>query len=591
MTGTENVVSENEFQELDDRITLEALESVFQRIPQASYPLILFPVIVISIMWSQADHHLLIGWCVAVLISISIRYGVAKAFLRGDVHYNDAIKWGRRFTLCSLFSGITWSAFVLLFFISESVEHLVFVITVSISLSTGAIVAGGYWLPAYYVFSVPVMVSLALRFFMEGSFSYIALGVLVLWALIGTLGLAKELNKSMRSEMRLRHKSLELAQALKKKTEEAQKATLAKSKFLAAASHDLRQPLHTLALFFDVLKESNSDRERENIFPRIELSLDALKKLFDALLDISKLDAEVVKPQISHFDLSKLLSALADEFEQDARDKNLELIVHGKASIVMSDRLLLERILRNLIGNAIRYTEKGSILLSVRTRGKTILLQVWDTGIGIPEESIEEVFVEFQQLHNAHRDRTQGLGLGLALVQRLCRLMNLPLELRSQPGKGSVFCINIPKGSASLLAQNEAVPSTHSWDLSGRRILVIDDEQNVLDAMNTLLSKWGCDVVCSESLEEAVSKLKKEHFKPELLLSDLRLRDNKTGIEALDSLRKVLGSSVPGIIITGDTAAEQIKKANDSGYELLQKPIRPAHLRSIIQHHLSDSAS
>ena len=237
-----------------------------------------------------------------------------------------------------------------------------------------------------------------------------------------------------------------------------------------------------------------------------------------------------------------------------------------------------------MVSNALRYTNSGGVLLSSRIRGDRILLQVWDTGVGIPEKSKDEIFIEFQQLHNNHRDREQGLGLGLALVRRLCDLLGHSLSLSSQVGRGSVFAVAITRGDPGLLSSNKTVASPHSWDLNGRRILVIDDESEILQAMQTLLLKWGCDVVVAESLTEAIDKIE---FIPELVLSDLRLRGDETGIQAIDGVREKFGDSIPGVLITGDTDPERIKLVKQSEYELLQKPVRPAQLRAVIHHNLS----
>lgn len=584
---SDNVVKDAQFDELEERITLEALDSIFQRIPAASYKIIPLPLMVIAVMWSQVDHGLLMAWGLLVLTSIVIRYSVAVDFLRKNVHFKEAQKWGRRFSLASLFSGVIWSAAAFLFYVSGSVEHQVFIFALIITLSISSVIVGAYWFPSFYLFAVPTFCALSVRLLMEGTSAYFGLAVLLMFYLLVTVSLCKELRKSMRSEMRLRHESHALAEALQLKTEEAQKAVKAKSQFLAAASHDLRQPLHALSLFVDALKDSKSETERANIFPRIELSLDALRRLFDALLDMSRLDAHVVIPETSHFDIAEFLNEIAEEFKSEASEKNLKLKVHARSLIVETDRLLLERVLRNLISNALRYTDSGGVLLSARLRGNKVLLQVWDTGIGIPEESKEDIFIEFQQLHNSHRDRTQGLGLGLALVRRLCELLGHTLVLSSQSGKGSVFSIVIPEGRACMVISEKVEPVMHSWNLSERYILVIDDERDILQAMQTILLKWGCNVVIAESLADAVNELDERNIVPEIVLSDLRLRDNKTGIEAIDGLRERFGASLPGVLITGDTSPEQIKMAKLSGYEVLQKPVRPAHLRTVIFHHLS----
>lgn len=580
-------ISKIEQEVIEQGISDDLLVSGYRLIPGRLIGSCLVICILVAIMWSQVNHVFLIVWALLMAAAIAFSDYNAKVFLRQYDNGKVDKVWRIRFLLSPLVTGTLWGTAILVFYNYGSVEQQIFIITVAISISIIGVILGNYYLPAYYVHVVPIFSSLTICFAREATFTYITLAVMMVWALIFLLSFSKMLNQTMRSELRLRHESHALADALQLKTEEAQQATMAKSRFLAAASHDLRQPLHALSLFVDVLKESKSDSEREGIFPRLELSVDALRKLFDALLDVSKLDAKVVKPEFTHFDLAELLKILAEEFKDVADKKNLKLKVHASSSIIVSDRLLLERILRNLISNAIRYTDTGGILLSTRLRGENILLQVWDTGIGIPQDSKEEIFVEFKQLHNAHRDRTQGLGLGLSLVHRLCQLLKHPLELNTQYGKGSVFSICIARGNPALLPDKNDAPIVHSWNLTGRRILVIDDEHEILYAMETLLSKWGCEVVTADSLEEAIKKLAEREFLPELVLSDLRLRDNKTGVEAIDGIRETVGKSLPGILITGDTDQEQIKRVKQNDYELMQKPVRPAHLRSAIQHHLS----
>jgi signal transduction histidine kinase/CheY-like chemotaxis protein len=574
--------------ELDERITLEALAPAFRLVRRDALWNTLIPLTVIAVMWSRIDHRVLMAWGALFVVGGVAKYALAVLYFRREVIPAEARKWAWWLTAVALYHALLWASTVFLFYVDGAPEYQIFLITLLNVIGIGSAIAALYWYPLFYVRAVPIMGALVVRLAIDGTFAYIALAALLLLGLGGTASIARAMNNSMRSEIRLRHESAALNEALHAKTLEAQQATMAKSKFLAAASHDLRQPLHALSLFIDVLKEEKSEHERQKIFPRIDLSLEALRKLFDALLDVSRLDAKVVNPEYSHFDLAEVLKSLAEEFRSAAGEKGLKLRVHADSLIVISDRLLLERILRNLVGNAIRYTESGGVLLSARNRGDTVLLQVWDTGVGIPQEYKDEIFVEFRQLHNAHRDRNQGLGLGLAIVKRLCELLHHPLELRSQPGTGSVFGLRIAKGRQSMMVVKEALSPAHSWELSGRRILVIDDEREILEAMRTLLSKWGCEVISAESLAEAVNVLNEMQITPDLIVSDLRLRDGCTGVDAIESLRAQFGASIPGILVTGETASEQLNSAKGSGYDLLQKPVRPIRLRSAIQQHLSD---
>lgn len=586
MKKSEELITKQEDEVLEQRITDDLIDSLYKLIPGRIIGSSIIIAIVVVVLWSQDKHGLLLGWGVLMVMAIFLMDFNARDFIKNKKTHPIERAWKLRLLMAPITIGFLWASTLFIFYNSASAEQQIFLITIIITLSIGGILNGIYYLPKYYVYVMPMFGGLIITFASRGSFSYTALAVLMLWALIFSILFSRLLNKTMRSELRLRYESHALAEEMQQKTAEAQQATMAKSRFLAAASHDLRQPLHALSLFVDVLKDSSSAKERASIFPRLELSVDALRKLFDALLDMSRLDAKVVKPEYSHFDLADLLADMVAEFKTAANKKNLRLKVHARSAVIVSDRLLLERILRNLITNAIRYTESGGILLTARLRGDTVLMQVWDTGIGIAQKSREEIFVEFQQLHNAHRDRALGLGLGLALVRRLCDLLHYPLSLRSQPGKGSIFSISIPRGNAGLIARKQAA-KTHSWNLNGRHVLIIDDEHEILHAMKTLLSKWGCEAITADSLEDAINKLNEKKFVPELVLSDLRLRENNTGIEAIDGVREIFGDSIPGVLITGDTDPESLKIARQSDYELLQKPVRPAHLRTVIHHKLT----
>ena len=582
-SNTDDFIEKN----IRDEMLVSAYKMVLNRIIGSCIVIYL----VAAVMWSQINHQFLISWALLMTILILIGDYNAKAFFRWFNGQEITKNWKVRFILLPAITGITWAVAVFVFYNYGMVEQKIFIITVVILISFIGVIFGCFFLPYYYIYSIPIFSSLTISFILGGTFINIVIAILMVWTLIFLLFFTKKINATVFSELKLRHESHQLSNELKIRTKESEQANIAKSKFLAAASHDLRQPLHTLSLFVDVLKESKTKDERATIFSRIDLSLDALRKLFDALLDISKLDANVVKPELSHFDLTELFKALAEEFTPAANEKKLKLKVHSKKLVVKTDRLLLERILRNLISNAIRYTESGGILLSARTRDDKILLQVWDTGVGIPPESKDEVFVEFQQLHNTHRDRNQGLGLGLAIVKRLCLLLEHSCEFYSQQGQGTVFNIYVPTGDVSLMSASDVDNVTHRWDLSGRCIVVIDDERDILHAMDTLLSRWGCKVVVAESLQDAVDGLNKNKLTPDLILSDLRLKDDRTGIEAINSLRNQFGSSINGILITGETSPEQIKLAKESGYEVLQKPVKLIRLRTVIQHCLSDTGN
>lgn len=581
--GTLNTVQENEAQALDNLIASESLDTVIRSYNSHNLKNIMVPVAMIAVMWSEIDHALLLGWGILIIVGIGAMSAVVVRYMGQDVPVADTRKWSRRFSAIMLYLSVLWGSTAFLFYVEGSAAHQVFLFTLLTTISMSAVLAGLHWLPLYYMRAWPIMGALITRLFMSEGLANTLLAILLLLGFLSTMRVAKSMNASVRSERYLRHKSNALTEALHIKTEEAEQATLAKSGFLAAACHDLRQPLHALSLFVHVLKETKQEDERASVISRIDYSLDILRKLFDALLDMSRLDAKIVTVGVSHFVIADLLKTLADEFRPVASNKGIELRLHACSVVIASDRLLLERVLRNLIANAIRYTEAGGVLLTARLRGDCVLVQVWDTGIGIEAEYLDEVFVEFQQLDKTHRDRKQGLGLGLAIVKRLCRLLNHPLDLASRPGRGTAFSVSIPQGSASQIRSAVSSSVLHSWDLTGRRLLVIDDEHEILDAMRALLGKWGCEVIAAESLEDALQQLNDACVVPELILSDLHLSNDNTGIQAIAHLRKKYGESIQALLITGDTAPEQIRIAKDSGFELLFKPVQPARLRGVIQ--------
>ncbi|MCK4707509.1 MAG: response regulator, partial [Gammaproteobacteria bacterium] len=289
----------------------------------------------------------------------------------------------------------------------------------------------------------------------------------------------------------------------------------------------------------------------------------------------------IVHTEIKPFPINSLFEVLQNEFKILANEENLKITFVKTQHWVNSDYRIIETITRNLISNAIRYTNKGGIVVGCRRHEGNILLAVYDTGIGIDEDKIETVFREFHQLHNPERDRSKGLGLGLAIVKRMAKLLEMPLYIKSVPEKGSVFGIILPPFSTDLSYISTKVAVTDTQLFDGVCILIVDDEEEVRDSLTELLRNWHCKVIASASGTEAVQTLKDNNFQPDIILADYRLRDNETGIEVIDKVNSLYSPlTIPSIIITGDTAPDRIKEAEDSGYKILHKPVSPNELRS-----------
>jgi len=377
-----------------------------------------------------------------------------------------------------------------------------------------------------------------------------------------------------------------LESRVEERTHQLQLANLAKSRFLAAASHDLRQPLHALNLFVTQLRSEKDQAEKDRVVERIDAAVAAMNDLFNALLDISKLDAGVLAPTISEFPIDQLLKRIETTFAATAREKGLRFRVVPNAAWIRSDFILLERILLNLVSNAVRYTVDGGVVVGCRRRAGGVRIEVWDSGIGIPEDQQRNIFGEFYQLAPAEQDRRSGLGLGLAIVDRLCRLLGHAVELTSRVGRGSRFAVSVPLASPRVVAtESPAAAIDRAMD---KLIVVIDDDALVLDGMRGILRTWGCSVVTAASEGAALAALAAHRRPPDLIISDYRLGDGRTGFQVIARLRGALGARIPAFLISGDTAPERLREASASGFYLLHKPVLPFTLRSTVSQLLKD---
>lgn len=390
-----------------------------------------------------------------------------------------------------------------------------------------------------------------------------------LLAVQASLGLRRD-NAALMERLRGETASAQLARR------EAVQANLAKSKFLAAASHDLRQPIHALGLFLEVLACSGLNASQRLVLDKARSVFGTSSEMLNTLLDFSRIEAGVVEVQAVAFELQPLLNKIEIEMAPQADAKGLVYRTREAHGTVLSDPGLVELILRNLVSNAIRYTHQGGVLVGWRMRGQFIQLEVWDTGIGIAPEQQAEVFEEFHQLGNPERDRSKGLGLGLAIASGLARRIGSAVTLASRTGRGSVFRLRLPTvrlGAFSPVREKFKEPVA----LAGLRVLVIDDDAQVCAAMCQLLGSWGCHCQAVESISAALEAARTEP--PEAVISDWRLRQNETGAQAIAALREALGPTLPALLITGDTAPERLRQARDSGIPLLHKPLQPEMLR------------
>ena len=392
------------------------------------------------------------------------------------------------------------------------------------------------------------------------------------------------------SRQRLEQRVQEATQALREQRDAAQQANRDKTRFLAAASHDLRQPMHALSMLLAALKEETRPEERARLLERIEASSQAMSALLDALLDISRLDAASVHFQLNPVELQPLLTRLRETYESQAERRGIALVIHTSRAWVRSDPMLLERIVGNFLSNALRYTPQGGcVLLAVRQRGANCVIQVRDNGPGIAPQDQACVFHEFVQLHNPQRDRSQGLGLGLAIVRRLSQLLDHPVGVRSCTGRGATFHVQLPlcaEGTPPLVPAAESplhgASMQASPGLQGCRILLVEDDALVRDSYARLLQLWGCDARVHANADAVFASLGQDGWRPHLVITDHRLGGALNGRQLIDALRQHWGAELPAAIMTGDTEDADLRQARTDTLRVLYKPLRPAELRQVL---------
>ncbi|KAF1712264.1 hybrid sensor histidine kinase/response regulator [Pseudoxanthomonas kalamensis DSM 18571] len=384
-----------------------------------------------------------------------------------------------------------------------------------------------------------------------------------------------------RVEQALREANETLEQRVTERSREAEAAQQSKTRFLAAIGHDVLQPLNAARLFTSALRETDDPAEQTRLAERVDTSLRAAEDLIDGLLDVSRLEAGNLQPQLADFDATAMLRELAAQYAPTAAARNLRLRVHGPPLPVRSDPLMLRRVLQNFMANALRYTRHGRVLLAARGRGERVELQVWDTGPGIPDNHLQQIYNEFHRYQQPFDWGEQGLGLGLSICQRISRLLGHELGARSRIGHGSMFSVSVQRAAA--LPAPQAQPARPGGDgnaLAGLRVLCVDNDQQILEGMRALLGRWQVEVVTATTVDEALEKMT---LAPQVLLVDFHLHDRLNGLDALDALRAAsTQGTVAGALLTADGRDELKQEARRRGYLLLTKPLKPASLRAFL---------
>lgn len=559
-------------------ILREELALTFKSYPVGAFGLWVVSAFVCYVVYTQLHTTYILVWYAALTITLIV--SLVRFFFFCDKSIQNPEREAIIQVLTAAFVAFIWGLLPIYFLADATPPIVIVIIAVGCGFAAGSVAMTATCTPIFIAYTYTTVAAMMVGLHSTGdtvliglSYTLPAFTILLTW-----FGLT--MRKSIHDSILLRTDNDALVRKLRSALIQTDEANRAKSVFLASASHDLRQPLHALGLLTETMGNTELNDSQKGIQEHMLQAVESTRRMLDSLLNISKLDAGAISSEPRPFLLQTLFSELEFELAPMADEKNL--IYRSRESIlaVHSDPLIVELIVRNLIANAIRYTNTGGLLVGYRKRKDRVLIEVWDTGIGIPENQYESIFNEFNQLANPERDSLKGFGLGLAIAQGLAETLGSKIEVQSVVGKGSVFRFNLPLSNADIIPDLDQ--SNKKISFSGHTIMVIDDDLQVRVSMCSLLKTWGCECLQAESADQAIKEIDKQHNELDLLLVDYRLREEKTGREAIEQIRLHTGKAIPAIIITGDTAAERIQDAQSADALLLHKPASAMQLHRLM---------
>lgn len=535
-----------------------------------------------SVLWDSESPFKILSWVGSIYLLTFARWIHQRSFDSKNASIEQIYRQGNAYTITALIAGLLWGSVALLFFRPELLETFTAILLTLIVVIGASMIALSSRPLTHAAFAFPASAPIVIMMYLQDSLLYMwsCFGILIYMAI--SFVFSRNMHRVINNSLELKYQNIDLVTDLKKQTETANKANIDKSRFLAAASHDLRQPLHAVNLFVETLEQKITTDDQKSDLMHIRHGLDSLDELFNALLDITQIDSNTLRVTNSNFSLALLMSKWIEQYSIQAANKQLKLVIKDCEHFIYTDPILLEQVIRNLLSNAIRYTKQGEINIHCTQNNNNIQLHIRDTGIGIPQADKEQIFNEFYQLNNPERDRNKGLGLGLAIVKRISQRLNYQLSFTTKLGKGTEFIIVLPKGKQT--EQNKHKPSLPALKdkLNHLKVMVIDNEVQILHAMEKIIVSWGSHATSADSSEKAL-KLIQDGYQPDIILADYRMPGDINGCELIKLVQQQVGD-IPGIILTGDTGNDVIAEINAANQVRLSKPIKPAQLRIAMIH-------
>jgi len=536
---------------------------------------------------TEANAFTLHLWYATFLVLILLRYFLYKAFQKEKPHLKKTTPWKWLFSLGVVFSGVLTGITPIIFLSDVNSVDTIFLSIIIFGTISGSLAALSSHLASYYLYTILTISPLSYLLFQTGEQFTIIAFTLIIFSL-AHMFYARNIFKLNMASIEQRFENDSLIFQLKEQTKTAEKANLDKSRFLAATSHDLRQPLHSLSLFLEVLQTTLSNQKQKELMKKTKLSQEALVQQLNAIIELTQIDAGHVPVNNQKLDLKPFITNICDEFQLSARKSGCLIEYKIEDDTVDTDPLILSRITRNLISNAIQHCPNCRISIYTKTSSKTKQLIFKDNGPGIPLDKQKHIFSEFYQLNNPERDRNKGVGLGLSIVKRFTQLLDMPITLKSEPGAGSEFMLTLNNIVINDELNTPRTTTTEplkviDTELTGINVTLIEDDDAIRDAMTQTLTLWNCNLLSFKDSEEAMQIHKKTSTpKPDLIISDYRLLNNHNGLVAIQTLRKHYKKTIPAILISGDTTEQLKKSAKNHNIIVLYKPVQSQALKNSI---------
>lgn len=542
---------------------------------RTGYANAVFMTFVAAVIWPIFDPMMVGIWLLTGVILVIIRGFIFIRIIDGRLLQENYLWRERSVAIALALSGTHWGIAGWLFMDPKNVATYAFLTASNLGVAATIIASTSPRPKLWLAFGATEFTIIGAKFI---SLGFTLLAIMTAVFTIGVYLVTKSVGEQIKISVNKDFLNEELLKEVSIAKDLAEKANIEKSQFMAATSHDLRQPLHAQGLLLEALKGKSTPDD--NLVEKLVASNAVLHGLFDSLLEISQLDSGTIKVNESHQPIHDICMQVINDFEHLATDKKLALTLTGEKCIVLTDPILLGRIIRNLVSNAIKYTNKGYVNIDIAKQGENVVLTVKDTGIGIASEEHKAIFNEYTQLNNNARDRHKGVGLGLALVRRMCALLEHEVSIESTLGEGASFTLLLPLGDATkVITARETSSPVLVKDLD---IVLVDDEQAILDAMQVLLSQWECRCHAFATVEEAEQSISSGDYTVDIIISDYRLGDDVTGLECIKRLRQVTGLQTIAVLLSGDTDPKLLKQVQDAGFYMLHKPLKPTKLRNLM---------